>query len=858
MKIPHRRNPDRFWMFSILFFAFGFSCLAAKAQTILTGGEIAFTGYKTGAVDTISFIILRENGIGASTSILFTDNGWMSSGVGRTGEGVMEWQASYALKYGEQVKIWSGNTTFGTDNGVLKAVSGRIDLSTAGDQIFAFQGSWPGAVRFIAGLHYNKTAKTTDAGWDNDSNPAAATSAYPSGLCTECGVWIRNPAASASEKTVNAYYKGKFDENPAVFRLMLSDNVNWNNTFTNTSSGNPLWALPPVIAKQGDHENDPDDPAPKVIAITAVMPEGLYGKEDEINIVVYFNKIVMVNTSSGKPSLLLNTGSTSGIASYATGSCSSALTFIYQVQAGDSSSKLDYISSNALQLNKGTIQGADAADANLSLPQPGKGASLAAYKVLKVDARPPVIIAGQKMTVDAAAPVGTIIGAPQAINEGPAGELRNWKIILGNTGNAFSIDDRTGEIAVANKYWTNEEIEEYKLLLTVCDSINTSDPVEISIALVESVQDTLLFEPAMLYENKPAGTLAGLLTVTTGRTPVSYSLIQGQGDEDNNYFMIVGNELRTSQSLDYENRATYNIRVRATVKANHYDTTFIIRILDLNEPPTIDPIADQSACAGGDMQLLPLTGITAGPETKQCVTVKAVASRQDFFSQLIVIQDTSGNTALRYKLRPSASGNATVTITVKDTGGNENGGTDSVQYQFSVNALASPEVVIVANRETSLSPGETVMLTATSNLDIASFQWLLNETDIPAAQTANWEVHADAPGHYACEITSTKGCTQRSNSLIVVKAGERSSLLLYPNPAQAKTYLSFTGFLDQNVQLKIYNSLGVLMQSRNFWHTSNHQVEEINNTGYPAGTYFLELRSEQNNKIGTSRYVVSQ
>ena len=436
--------------------------------------------------------------------------------------------------------------------------------------------------------------------------------------------------------------------------------------------------------------------------------------------------------------------------------------------------------------------------------------------------------------------------------------MRNWQIIQGNTGDAFAINEITGELSVANQHWLVEATPGYALVLTVRDSINTSEAVEMNIAFSELTPDTVLFEPAVVYENQPPGVLAGMFRMATGGGLVSYSLTQGPGDDDNGYFLIAGSDLRATQTFDYELQAAYKIRVRATTRGRYYDTTLVVEVKNLNDSPTINPVADQTICSGNNMVLLPLTGISAGPETEQCITVTAEANRDDFFSQLVVVRDTDGTTVLRYKLMPSANGSAIVTIIVRDNGGNENGGIDSARYNFTVTATAAPQVTIAAaGNKTSLSPGEKVMLTAIPNQGAVEFQWFLNEKSIVGAQSSTWEVNAESMGVYYCLVRGAAGCEQRSNALMITEAGEKSMLLAYPNPAKTKVYLSFSGYLDKYVYMNVYSSLGVLMQSRKIWHTSEHQAEEINNTGYAAGTYIIELRSVQNSQIGTVSYVVS-
>jgi hypothetical protein len=74
---------------------------------------------------------------------------------------------------------------------------------------------------------------------------------------------------------------------------------------------------------------------------------------------------------------------------YASGGGTSALTFTYTVQAGDTSSDLDYVSTTSLALNGGTIKDLAANNAVLTLPAPGAAGSLGANKAIVIDTAAP-------------------------------------------------------------------------------------------------------------------------------------------------------------------------------------------------------------------------------------------------------------------------------------------------------------------------------------------------------------------------------------------------------------------------------------------------------------------------------------
>jgi Big-like domain-containing protein len=126
-----------------------------------------------------------------------------------------------------------------------------------------------------------------------------------------------------------------------------------------------------------------DTTAPTVTNVSSSTADGIYGTGAVISIQVTFNDAVTV---SGTPQLTLETGTTPGhTANYASGSGTGTLTFSYTVQAGDTSTDLDYASTTALALNGGTIKDAAGNDATVTLATPGTTGSLAANKAIVIN-----------------------------------------------------------------------------------------------------------------------------------------------------------------------------------------------------------------------------------------------------------------------------------------------------------------------------------------------------------------------------------------------------------------------------------------------------------------------------------------
>jgi uncharacterized repeat protein (TIGR02059 family) len=74
---------------------------------------------------------------------------------------------------------------------------------------------------------------------------------------------------------------------------------------------------------------------------------------------------------------------------YSSGSGSTVLVFNYTVQAGDTSSDLDYVATNSLALNGGTIKDAAGNNATLTLASPGASGSLGNSRAIVIDTTAP-------------------------------------------------------------------------------------------------------------------------------------------------------------------------------------------------------------------------------------------------------------------------------------------------------------------------------------------------------------------------------------------------------------------------------------------------------------------------------------
>ncbi|NBT05152.1 MAG: hypothetical protein EBS94_17355, partial [Proteobacteria bacterium] len=180
-----------------------------------------------------------------------------------------------------------------------------------------------------------------------------------------------------------------------------------------------------------------DFQAPAVLGVSAGIANGSYTVGTTIPIQVTFDEPVNVTPGNGTPvtdtpSLRIVVNSQTQetrLIPYTSGSGSSVLTFNYVVQAGDTSTDLDYFSATALDENGGTIR--DLAGnpddrttikppVHLGLPAPGTTDSLGANKNIVIDTVKPTFavtysqasfsatVSGTSLNVSTGSVVGTI------------------------------------------------------------------------------------------------------------------------------------------------------------------------------------------------------------------------------------------------------------------------------------------------------------------------------------------------------------------------------------------------------------------------------------------------------------------
>ena len=117
--------------------------------------------------------------------------------------------------------------------------------------------------------------------------------------------------------------------------------------------------------------------------------------------------------------------------------------------------------------------------------------------------------------------------------------------------------------------------------------------------------------------------------------------------------------------------------------------TMTLVINDSNVAPTLDPVADVLlAAAGAGGATVQLSGISAGGGASQALVVSAVSSHPDVVPHPVVTYSSPAAVgSLTVTPAPGATGNAIITVTVRDSGGTANGGIDQIVRTFTVSLM---------------------------------------------------------------------------------------------------------------------------------------------------------------------------
>jgi hypothetical protein len=189
------------------------------------------------------------------------------------------------------------------------------------------------------------------------------------------------------------------------------------------------------------------------------------------------------------------------------------------------------------------------------------------------------------------APTNVAIAAVSA-SDPDAGDRIVFSTVAGfgsEDNGAITIDPVTGLIYPRSPLnFEQDPVLQVRLRATDSKGLFEESAVQITVGNVNDAPMALQLTNATILENSPLGTLVGTLSTMdqdVGDTFV-YSLVNGNGSDDNSQFVVVGDRLFSNGTFDFESKSSLNVRVRSTDAGSaSTERALIISVVDVNEAP---------------------------------------------------------------------------------------------------------------------------------------------------------------------------------------------------------------------------------------------------------------------------------
>ncbi|MCY3008584.1 MAG: S8 family serine peptidase [Planctomycetota bacterium] len=237
---------------------------------------------------------------------------------------------------------------------------------------------------------------------------------------------------------------------------------------------------------------------------------------------------------------------------------------------------------------------------------------------------------------------GRFVGTLSATE--PDGQPIVYSLVVGAGNNSqFALMGSSVVLLPATDFETTEQ---YELVARASDP--SGNFVERSLTIFvtdveESPVDVNLTSTTVL-ENQSSGTLVGRFSsVDSDRSEsFDYSLVEGSGAGSNSSFIIVGDELRTSRSLDFEAQQTLQVRVRTTDSTGlFFEKAFSLVVLNVNESPTLVSLSNFEVVENAVAPVLIGTLSHNDPDALDSVSFSLVTGPGDADNSRFTISDNT-------------------------------------------------------------------------------------------------------------------------------------------------------------------------------------------------------------------------
>ncbi|MDC1517288.1 cadherin domain-containing protein [Cyclobacteriaceae bacterium] len=285
-----------------------------------------------------------------------------------------------------------------------------------------------------------------------------------------------------------------------------------------------------------------DGTVPTVTGVTSAISNGTYSSGDVIPITIGFSEIVNV---TGTPQLTLETGNSDAVVNYSSGTGTNTLTFNYTVSSDHTTSDLDYLATNSLALNSGTIKDEVGNISILTLPSPGASNSLGASKAIVIESTVAIVASVSSTASDGSYKSGDVIPITVEFSE-----------VVSVTGTP-QLNLKT---AVNGTTAGNAEVSIWTGSTKIFTKVNNTNPT------IEANQDRITDKVWITRANKEGGQIYNIVSESASNKTISPSGTEWAEGKISNY-----------ASLNYK-----SFRSATGKPKNAVGKTYVVHLIDEN------------------------------------------------------------------------------------------------------------------------------------------------------------------------------------------------------------------------------------------------------------------------------------
>jgi hypothetical protein len=354
----------------------------------------------------------------------------------------------------------------------------------------------------------------------------------------------------------------------------------------------------------------------------------------------------------------------------------------------------------------------------------------------------------QAFTLAENSALNTVVGAVAA-SDVDAGTTLSYSITAGNTGGAFTFVGSSLQVANAAAL-DFETTPSFVLTVQVSDgSLSSSATITVNLSDVAEAPTNLSLGNTSVNENQAGGMLVGLLSTTGPGSSYTYTLVAGFGSTGNSSFQIVGNQLQTAASFNFEAQSSYTIRVRTTdanAPTQFIEGSFAITVSNLNEAPSISAQSfslNENAANGTTVGAVAASDVDAGTTLSYSITAGNTGGAFTFVGSSLRVANVA---ALDFETNPSfaltvqvsdgsLSSSATVTVNLNNV--NEAPSIVAQTFSLSENTANSSTVGTVAAADPDA--GATLTYSITAGNTGGAFTFVGNSLRVANSAALNYE-----------------------------------------------------------------------------------------------------------------------